>query len=59
VVWNFLIAICKASHTTHNAEHVVVGGIHVDSGAEVGAYSVVADSEEEGGVIDTRQVASA
>ena len=49
-----LVAISKTAHATHDAEHVVVGGIHVHSGAQVGANRVVGHGEEEGGVIDTR-----
>ncbi len=53
-----LVGVGKATHTRHDTENVVVGGIDTDSGGGVGADSVGRDSEEEGGVIDTRQVAS-
>ena len=38
----------------HNTEHIVVGRIDAYRRAEVRAYSVVADREEERRVIDTR-----
>jgi len=59
VVWKFLIAICKAAHTAHDAQNVVVCGIHANSGRQVQANSVVGDSQQQGGVINTRQVAGA
>jgi hypothetical protein len=54
-----LIAVGQASHTTHDTEHIVVGGIHADRGTGVGAHSVGADGEEQRGVVNTRQVARA
>ena len=59
VVWNFLIAICKAAHTGHDTEHVVVGGVHTDGGGGVGAHGVGRDGEQQRGVVNTRQVARA
>ena len=55
---NRLVGVGKTTHTGHDTEHVVVSGVHADSGAGSSADSVRGDSEEEGGVIDTRQVAS-
>ncbi len=54
-----LVGVGKTTHTRHYTENVVVGSIHVDSGSGVGTDSVVGDSEEESGVVNTRQVASA
>jgi len=51
---NFLIAIGKSAHARHNAENVVVGGIHTHGGAGGSANSVVGHSEQDGGVINTR-----
>ena len=56
---NLLIAVCEAAHTTHHAQHVVVGGIHAHSGGGGGAHSVVADGQQQRGVVDTGQVAGA
>ncbi len=53
VVWNFLIAICEATHSAHHAEHIVVGSIHAHGGGGGGADGVVGHSQDEGGVIDT------
>jgi len=54
-----LIAICKSSHTRHDTEHVVVCGVHTHGGGGGSANSVVGHRQEDGGVINTRQVASA
>jgi len=54
-----LIGIRKSPHSAHDTEHVVVNGIDAYLGVVGGAYSVVADSKVEGGVIDAREVACA
>ena len=48
-----LIAVSEAPHTAHHAENIVVGGEHVHLGAGVEANSVVGDSQQQSGVIDT------
>jgi hypothetical protein len=55
---NFLIAICKPTHARHHAQHVVVGSIHTHGGGGGSANSVVGHRQQDGGVINTRQVAS-
>ena len=54
-----LIGICQPSHTAHDTQHVVVSGIHTHGGGEVGAHSVGRHSQQQRGVVDTRQVARA
>jgi len=54
-----LVRISKPSHSTHNAEHIIVGGIHAHSGAGVGSHAIGGHSESKSGVIDTRKIASA
>ncbi len=54
----FLVGVGKTTHTRHNAENVVVGSVDVDGRSSCGTDSVVGDSEEEGGVVDTGQVTS-
>ena len=53
-----LITIGKAAHARHNAEHVVVGRIHTHRGAGRRANRVVGHREQDGRVINARQVAS-
>ncbi len=55
----YLIAVGKAAHTRHNAEHVVVRGEDVHGGAVHGTNGVVGNHEEERRVINARQVARA
>ncbi len=47
-----LVAVCKAAHAAHDAQHVVVGSIHANSGRQVQADAVVGHREQEGGVIN-------
>ena len=47
------------SHAAHHAEHIEVGGIHADRRRQVGANSVVGHGQEQGRVVDTRQVTRA
>jgi hypothetical protein len=54
-----LIAEGKSTHTAHDAQHVVVGGIYAHRGGRGGANSVVAHRQEQRGVINTGQVAGA
>ena len=51
---NFLIRIGKAAHSAHDAEHVVVRGVHADRRARGRANRVVGHREEDGRVINTR-----
>jgi len=55
-----LVAVRKATHARHDAEHVVVHGVHTDLRAEAGRTNrVVAEREQERGVINAREVARA
>ena len=54
-----LIGEREASHPAHNSEDVVVRRIHAHSGAAVGANGVVGHGQQQHGVIDTGQIASA
>ena len=54
-----LVGVGKTTHTRHHAEHVVVRGIHIDRGGRGRADRVVGHREEERGVINAGQVASA
>jgi hypothetical protein len=54
-----LVAVGKATHTAHDAQHVVVGRIHTHRRAGVGANRVVGHRQQQSGVIDTGQVAGA
>jgi hypothetical protein len=54
-----LVGVGKTTHTRHHAEHVVVGGIHIDRGGRGRANRIVRNSEEKCGVINTGQVACA
>ena len=59
MVWNFLIRVSKAAHTTHHAQYVIVCSIHAHCGAEVQAHRVVGHSQQQCRVVNTRQVACA
>ena len=54
-----LVGVGKTTHTRHHAEHVVVGGIHIDRGGRGRANRIVRNREEKCGVINTGQVACA
>jgi len=54
-----LIAVSKSTHTTHHAKHVVVGGIHTHLRGGAHTHSVVRHSQQQSGVVNARQVASA
>jgi len=41
----------------HNTKNVVVRGVHANGGRQVGANCVVGDRQQQGRVVDTRQVA--
>ena len=53
-----LIGISQSTHATHDTEYVVVNSIDTYLGTVVGVDGVVADSEVEGSVVDTGEVAS-
>ena len=46
-----------AVNARHNTKNVVVGGVHTDSGRQVGANSVVGDRQQQRSVVNTGQVA--
>jgi len=54
-----LITISKAAHAAHDAENVVVHGIHADLCTGGGTDSVVGEGDEEGGIVNTGKVAGA
>ena len=56
---NSLVRVRQAAHSTHHAQHVVVGSIHTHGGAGRSTNGVVGDGQQQSGVIDTGQVASA
>ena len=49
----------QTSHARHNAEHVVVRRVHTHRGAGRRANRIVGHRQQDGRVINTRQVASA
>ena len=49
-----LIAVREAPHTTHHAQHIVVGRIHADRRGGCRANGVVGHNQHEGGVINAR-----
>jgi len=54
-----LVGISKSTHARHNAEHVVVDGVDTDLRRVVGVDRVVGEREQQGRVINTREVARA
>ena len=58
-MYTFLVTIRESAHSTHHPQDVIVSCINTHSAAQVQAYSVVADGQQQGGVINTGQVASA
>jgi hypothetical protein len=54
----YLVTICKSTHTGHDTEHVVVNSVHADLSGGGRTDSVVGEGEVEGGIVDTREVAS-
>jgi len=53
----FLIAISKASHSTHYTENVVIHGVDTDAGGVDAGDRVVRQREEERGVVNAGEVA--
>ena len=56
---NPLVGVGEAAHAGHDAEHVVVHGIHAHLGRVHRANCVVGEGEDEGGVVNAREVAGA
>ena len=54
-----LIRIGKAAHAAHDAKHIIIGGEHVDAGRGSGAHGVVGHRQQQSGVVNAGQVASA
>jgi len=54
-----LVAVCEATHAAHDAEHVVVHGIHAHLRRATTANRVHGDRQLEGRLVDTREVARA
>ena len=54
-----LVGVGKATHARHNTKDVVVGGIDTDLGTVEGTDRVVAEGEDEGGIVNAGEVARA
>ena len=54
-----LVGVGKATHTTHHAEHVVVGTVDTHLGSTGTLNGSVGEHELKGSVVDTGEVASA
>ena len=54
-----LVAVCKATHAAHHAEHVVVDRIDAHLGSASRAHRVDTDRELQGRLVDTGEVAGA
>ena len=54
-----LVGVGKTSHTTHDAEHVIVGGIDTNLGSLGSLNSGVGENKLKGGVVNTGEVAGA
>ena len=54
-----LIAVGKTTHTRHNSQHVIVGGINTHLGSLGTLNSCVGENKLKGGVVNTGEVASA
>jgi hypothetical protein len=47
-----LVAKSQAAHTAHDAQHVVVGGVHAHGGGGGGTHGIVRHRQQQGGVIN-------
>lgn len=54
---NYLIRVCETSHSRHNTENIVVGGIHANLGGVAAGDGGGSEGELEGGVINAREIA--
>ncbi len=54
-----LVAVGKAAHAAHDAQHVVVDSVHADGRRQHAADRVVGQRQQQRRVIDTREVAAA
>jgi len=54
-----LVGVREATHAAHDAEHVVVDGVHADLGRAARADRVDGHRELQRGLVDTREVARA
>jgi len=54
-----LIAVCQPPHAAHDAEDIVIGGIHADLSGRGTLNSGVRENELKGGIVDTGKVAGA
>jgi len=54
-----LVGVREATHAAHDAEHVVVDGVHADLGRATRADRVNGHRELQRGLVDTREVARA
>ena len=54
-----LVGVSKTTHTRHNSEYVVVGGVYADLSSRGTLNSSVGKNKLKGGVVDTREIAGA
>ena len=54
-----LVAVRKTTHAAHDAEHVVVDGVHADLRAKNRADRVVGERQDERRIVNAREVARA
>ena len=52
-----LVGVCKTTHTTHDAEHVVVGSVDIHLGTTAVGHGRWSQVEVECAIVDTRHVA--
>lgn len=53
-----LVAVGKTAHAGHDAQHVVVNGVHAHLSAQVGAHGVVAQGQLQHGIVNAAEVAA-
>ena len=53
-----LVGVSKTTHTRHNAEYVVVGGVYADLSSRGTLNSRIGKNKLKGGVVDTREIAT-
>ena len=58
MISNHLIRICQTTHTTHNAKHIVVSGVHSNLRSVGSLDGGVGKNQLKSRVINTREIAS-
>ena len=54
---NHLIRVCETSHTRHDTENIVVGGIHANLGGVATGDGGGSEGELKGGVVNAGEIA--